>query len=404
MLFKIVRKGLPFIQRVQRLSTPHSSSFGGEGDSVKELLRGASSPDERIFSENQEPFLSNTYVDSGRKDNSIDESKSRKPYEEDHSHNSSILFPGQGMQYPGMGSILFDKEKEVPIIGSLFDRASHLLNYDLKKLCLEASQEELDKTVHCQPATFVSSLASVEYLYSTSPDSVRNCISTAGFSVGELAALVFSGAISFEDGVRLVKVRAEEMQRCSEIEESGMMTVFYGANNEVGLALKVAQKWLKEKHDIKKPVVTIANYLYSQSKVIAGHKKALDFIDANKEDFKIRKTKRIPVSGAFHTTLMQDALPLFKEQLAQTQIHVPKIPVFANIDGQIYSSPNDIRKKLPKQIISPVKWEQTINSMYKYTNPEHIPSVIECGPGKSLSYILRKINGKIARKASNVSV
>ncbi|CAB4055896.1 fabD [Lepeophtheirus salmonis] len=345
---------------VQRLSTPHSSSFGGEGDSVKELLRGASSPDERIFSENQEPFLSNTYVNSGRKDNSIDESKSRKPYEEDHSHNSSILFPGQGMQYPGMGSILFDKEKEVPIIGSLFDRASHLLNYDLKKLCLEASQEELDKN-----------------------NSVRNCISTAGFSVGELAALVFSGAISFEDGVRLVKVRAEEMQRCSEIEESGMMTVFYGANNEVGLALKVAQKW---------------------SKVIAGHKKALDFIDANKEDFKIRKTKRIPVSGAFHTTLMQDALPLFKEQLAQTQIHVPKIPVFANIDGQIYSSPNDIRKKLPKQIICPVKWEQTINSMYKYTNPEHIPSVIECGPGKSLSYILRKINGKIARKASNVSV
>ena len=228
---------------------------------------------------------------------------------------------------------------------------------------------------------------------------MKNCVATAGFSVGEITALIFSGALSFEDGLRLVQVRAQAMQEASDLEASGMMTIFYKSGTNLGLACEAARKWIKEQHQIEQPVCQIANHLYAGAKVIAGHTQALDFIDQNKRDFGIRKTKRIPVSGAFHTPLMDPALEPFAEALKKCAVSPPRIPVYSNVDRRIYRSETDIMKTLPKQIVTSVKWEQSMNDIVRYKEDNQWPRIIECGPGSSLTSMLKNLNGKMAKKA-----
>ncbi len=139
------------------------------------------------------------------------------------------------------------------------------------QICLDGPKELLDSTVHCQPAVVVTSLAAVEKLYRERPEAVERCKVAAGFSVGEITALIFSGAISFDDGVLLVKSRAEAMQYCSEVVPSGMMTVFFGANAKLGLACEAARRWVEERAGISDPICQVANFLYTGAKVIAGH-------------------------------------------------------------------------------------------------------------------------------------
>ena len=128
------------------------------------------------------------------------------------------------------------------------------------------------ETRFCQPAVVVTSLAAVEWLYNENPKAAEDCVALAGFSVGELTALIFSGAITFDDGIHLTKVRGEAMQYCSEAAPSGMMSVFYGAGADLAKAAEVARKWIHEKHGVEDPVCNVANFLYSGAKVIAGHK------------------------------------------------------------------------------------------------------------------------------------
>ena len=137
---------------------------------------------------------------------------------------------------------------------------------------MEGPQSKLDYTEFCQPAVVVTSLAAVERLYLDRPDAVERCVGAAGFSVGEITALIFSGAISFDDGIKLVRTRAEAMQHCSQLEESGMVTVFYGKNAQLGLACQAAVKWVQKHHGIENAVCQVANQLYEGARVIAGHK------------------------------------------------------------------------------------------------------------------------------------
>ena len=130
------------------------------------------------------------------------------------------------------------------------------------------------ETRFCQPAVVVTSLAAVEWLYNENPSAAEDCVALAGFSVGEITALIFSGAITFDDGIHLVKIRGEAMQYCSEAVPSGMMSVFFGASANLGLATEVARKWIREKQGVENPVCNVANFLYSGAKVIAGHKEA----------------------------------------------------------------------------------------------------------------------------------
>ena len=130
------------------------------------------------------------------------------------------------------------------------------------------------ETRFCQPAVVVTSLAAVEWLYNENPRAAEDCVALAGFSVGEITALIFSGAITFDDGIHLVKIRGEAMQYCSEAVPSGMMSVFFGASANLGLATEVARKWIREKQGVENPVCNVTNFLYSGAKVIAGHKEA----------------------------------------------------------------------------------------------------------------------------------
>ena len=178
-----------------------------------------------------------------------------------------------------------------------------------------------------------------------------------------------------------------------------MMTIFHQSGAKVGLACDAAKKWIKAQHQIQNPVCQISNLLYAGCKVIGGHNEALDFIENNKKDFGIRKTKRIPVSGAFHTPLMNPAVEVFTEALKTCSIASPRIPVYSNVDGEIYRSDKHVWKILPKQIVVQVKWETSMNNLMKYKSEDQWPRVIECGPGTSLIPMLRIINGKMAKGA-----
>ena len=248
----------------------------------------------------------------------------------DLSDKSVLLFPGQGAQFVGMGAKLLD----TPSVRELYSEASQILNYDLLKLCLEGPRSVLDETQYCQAATVVTSLAAVELLYQRSPEAVENCIAVAGFSVGEVTAAIFTGALSLGEGINLVKVRGEAMQAASELEPSGMMTVFVGADNTLGFGCQVAAEWVKRHHDIERPVCQVANHLYCGAKVIGGHTEALKFLEQNKSDFKIRRTARLPVSGAFHTPLMEPALEAFSLALKNTKVHNPRVPIYSNYDNK----------------------------------------------------------------------
>ena len=248
----------------------------------------------------------------------------------DLSDKSVLLFPGQGAQFVGMGGKLL----EVPSVKEMYDQASQILNYDLLKLCLEGPRSVLEETQHCQAATVVTSLAAVELLYQQQPDLIRNCLAVAGFSVGEITAAIFSGALSFGEGIQLVKVRGEAMQAASQLEEGGMITAFFGADNQLGFGCEVAREFVRRHHDIENPVCQVANHLYCGAKVLGGHTLALNFIAENKSDFKIRKISKLPVSGAFHTPLMEPALESFQVALSNTKVLDPRVPLYSNYDNK----------------------------------------------------------------------
>lgn len=203
----------------------------------------------------------------------------------DPNDTSILLFPGQGSQFVGMGKDLL----KFPIVRDLFEAANEVLGYNLLKLCMEGPKEKLDQTKYCQPAIMVSSLAAVERLKEERPQALESCVATAGFSVGELTALVFAGAIPYEQGrsmvmlismdvvqqsfvtaLRLVRVRAEAMQLASEVTPSAMATVIYGPDSQLGYACKEAKEYCLQ-HGIEKPECGIANYLYPHCKVVAGN-------------------------------------------------------------------------------------------------------------------------------------
>ncbi|KAJ9590877.1 hypothetical protein L9F63_016082 [Diploptera punctata] len=318
-----------------------------------------------------------------------DQSKFIRKPKIDPRETSIILFPGQGTQFVGMGKDLM----RFPIASDLFDAANDLLGYDLKKLCLNGPKSQLDKTIHCQPAVVVCSLASIERLREERPAAIDSCVATAGFSVGEITALVFAGALSFEDEYIFIVVRAEAMQLASEIIPSGMMTVFYGPDSKLNFACLRAREWCLER-GIEDPECCVANYMYPHCKVIAGHMEALKYIESNAQLYKLKRLKRIPVSGAFHSSLMKPAVEPVKEVLKKIDFSDPIIQVLSNVDGKPYRDAFHIKGQLPKQMYKPVRWEQILHALYERTVGEHFPRTFECGPGTSLKSILKMVNGK----------
>ncbi|AWO98144.1 putative malonyl-CoA-acyl carrier protein transacylase mitochondrial [Scophthalmus maximus] len=317
----------------------------------------------------------------------------------DPSGCSVFLFPGQGSQFVGMGRGLL----KYPNVKDMFAAAQGILGYDLLSLCLEGPEEELAKTVHCQPAVFVTSLAAVERLNIENPKAIETCVAAAGFSVGEFAALVFSGAMDFAEALYVVKVRAEAMQKASELVPGGMLSVVGRRLAQYKYACLQAKEHCKSV-GVKEPVCSVANYLFPDGRVIAGHQQALDFLQQNSRRLQFMRTKPLPVSGAFHTELMASAAEPLREVLRQVEVRRPEINVYSNVDGKRYMNESHVRRQLVKQLVSPVKWEQTLHEVYERTQGERFPHTYEVGPGKQLGATLQKCNMKAFKTYTQVQV
>ncbi|KAL7063097.1 hypothetical protein AAHC03_01961 [Spirometra sp. Aus1] len=315
---------------------------------------------------------------------------------------SVLLFPGQGAQFVGMAKNLID----VPGVKDMFESASSILRTDLLKTCLEGPPEKLMKTIHCQPAVYVTSLAAAKKLQLECPEAIEKCVATAGYSVGEIAALVFAGTYTFEEGLHILRVRAESMQRASDLLPSGMSWVTLGHDSQLRAALAAAINHCKEELKMETPVVCqVACYISPECKVIAGNVEALEFIESHLEQFRLGPMRRLEVAGAFHTSLMLPAVDALKNALKRLPpARSPVIPVVSNVDAEPYGQAMGVSRKLTKQLTRPLCWEQTLHALYARPEEVPFPKTFEVGPGRKLGAALRMVNAKAFKRYESVEV
>uniref|UniRef100_A0A7C4LKK0 Malonyl CoA-acyl carrier protein transacylase n=1 Tax=Schlesneria paludicola TaxID=360056 RepID=A0A7C4LKK0_9PLAN len=290
----------------------------------------------------------------------------------------ACLFPGQGAQFVGMGQSVVER---CPAAQKLFDQARELLGYDLAELCFRGPAERLDSTVISQPALFVCSLAAVELLRQQAPEVVAQAAFAAGLSLGEYTALVFAGALSFEDGLRVVQIRGEAMQAAADAHPSGMVSALLLDRDQVTAVCSQAQA---------AGSLWIANYLCPGNTVLSGEKaacaKAIELIEAAGG-----KPVPLAVAGAFHTPLMESACERLSAALNQVKLTSPRIPVVSNVDAQPHTDPDDIRRVLVKQVVSPVLWEDAV----RWLIAQGADRCYEIGPGKVLKGLMRRIDKRV---------
>jgi [acyl-carrier-protein] S-malonyltransferase len=291
----------------------------------------------------------------------------------------AFLFPGQGAQSVGMGAALAEK---LPAARELFDRANSILGFDLARMCFEGPAEELDSTVYSQPALFVTSLAAVEALRAESPDVVLSCEAAAGLSLGEYAALVFAGVLDFEDGLRLVQLRGAAMQDAADAVPSGMVSI-------LGLERVQVQAVVDQARG--NDVLEIANLLCPGNIVISGSNAACERAAEMAEKAGAMKAVPLAVAGAFHTKIMEPAVARLSAGLAKVKMHDPKIPVVSNVDAEPHANPEEIRALLVKQVVNPVRWEDSL----RYLLAQGFDQFYEVGPGRVLRGLLRRIDRKV---------
>ncbi|KAG2422740.1 hypothetical protein HXX76_015826 [Chlamydomonas incerta] len=293
----------------------------------------------------------------------------------------AAMFPGQGAQSVGMAK---DLVATVPKAKEMFDKASEILGYDLLKVCVEGPKDKLDSTAVSQPAIYVASLAAVEKLRADEGQAAIDAIDVAcGLSLGEYTALAFAGAMSFEDGLRLVKLRGESMQAAADAQPSSMVSVIGLDSAKVAELCKAATEQVGQ----DKPVV-IANYLCTGNYAVSGSKEGCDAVEKLGKSFGARMTVRLAVAGAFHTSYMSPAVDKLKAALAQTNIVKPRIPVVSNVDAQPHSDPAVIKEILSRQVTSPVLWENTIKTLHE----KGLTKSYEIGPGKVIAGIVKRMD------------
>jgi [acyl-carrier-protein] S-malonyltransferase len=292
----------------------------------------------------------------------------------------AFLFPGQGAQTIGMGR---QAAESLPSARRLYDRANEILGYDLARLCFEGPAEELDSTVCSQPALFVTSLVAIELLRQSSPEVVLSCEATAGLSLGEYTALVFAGAMEFDDGLRLVAVRGEAMQAAADATPSGMVSI---------LGLERAQVEALCESARQGEVLQIANLLCPGNIVISGANSACERAAEMAPAAGAMKAVPLAVAGAFHTPLMGSAVDRLKAALADTLIRRPAIPVISNVDAQAHDDPDVIRELLLKQVVSPVRWEDSMRNLLGLGYDQFY----EVGPGRVLRGLLKRIERRVS--------
>lgn len=298
--------------------------------------------------------------------------------------NLAFVFPGQGSQQIGM---LADIAARWPLVQDTFVQASEALGYDLWRLIQEGTQEELNLTENSQPALLASSVAVWRIFCAES--AVRPAL-LAGHSLGEWSALVCGGVLDFADAIKLVRLRGRYMQEAVPVGVGSMAAI-------IGLADDIIEKCCREA--AQDDVVNAVNYNSPGQVVIAGH---LSAVGRAIELCKAAGAKRalpLPVSAPFHTSLMKPAAERLSVHLAETQFQKPAIPVVHNVTSKSESDPAAIRNLMVEQIYSPVGWVACVQTLIE----QGITQVVECGPGKVLAGLVKRINKELAVESTDNS-
>ena len=282
----------------------------------------------------------------------------------------AYVFPGQGAQFTGMGKDLYENS---PLAKELFEKANDILGFRITDIMFEGTAEELKETKVTQPAVFLHSVILAKVL-DVKPDMV------AGHSLGEFSALVVNGALSFEDGLKLVSQRAMAMQKACEITPSTMAAV-----------LNLDDKIVEDICASIDGVVVAANYNCPGQLVISGEYKAVELACEKMKEAGAKRALILPVGGAFHSPMMEPAREELAAAIEATTFSTPICPVYQNVTASAVSDANEIKKNLIIQLTAPVKWTQSVQQMIK----DGATSFIEVGPGKVLVGLVNKIDKEV---------
>lgn len=281
----------------------------------------------------------------------------------------AYVFPGQGAQFSGMGKDLYENNSEAK---ALFEKANEILGFRISDIMFEGTDEELKQTKVTQPAIFLHSVI----LAKTSPEFNPDMV--AGHSLGEFSALVANGTLAFEDGLKLVYQRALAMQEACEINPSGMAAIL-GLEDE-----KVEEIC----GSITDEIVVPANYNCPGQLVISGSNKGIEIACEKMKEAGAKRALPLPVGGAFHSPLMEPAGERLRKAIENTQFNTPTCPVYQNVSTRGVSEVEEIKMNLIAQLTAPVKWTQSVQNMVA----DGASNFIECGPGKVLQGLVKKIH------------
>ncbi len=283
----------------------------------------------------------------------------------------AYVFPGQGSQFVGMGKNLYESNEQAK---QLFEQANDILGFRITDLMFEGTPEDLVQTKVTQPAVFLCSVIPA-IVNGVEPDMV------AGHSLGEFSALVACGALSFEDGLKLVSKRAQAMQKCCE-KVPGTMAAVLQRN------IVVSDEQMEEVCAAVDGVVVPANFNCPGQVIISGAVEAVQAAGAKFTEMGVKRVAPLQVGGAFHSPLMEPARAELAEAIEATTFNAPKCAIYQNVDAQAHTDAAEIKQNLVAQLTSPVRWTKSVENMIAAGATDFV----ECGPGKVLQGLVSKIS------------
>jgi len=286
----------------------------------------------------------------------------------------AVVFAGQGAQFVGMGKDLAEAHPECR---ALYSRADEVLGYGLSQICFEGPEKELTKSNHCQPAIFVTGIACYTALRARKEDVAFK--GAAGLSLGEWTALHMAGAVTFDDALRVIEARGRFMQQACEARDGGMVSVIgLGMDKLAGICAETG--------------VEIANLNSAEQTVLSGERTGIEAAEKLAREAGAKRTVVLKVAGAFHSSLMAPAATRLEEVLKDVELKQPGLPVPANVTGSPHGDPDSIRQAMTAQVTSSVRWLSCV----EWFRSNGVGGFVECGPGKVLSGLIKRIDREVA--------
>jgi len=308
----------------------------------------------------------------------------------------ALLFPGQGSQYVKM----MEKSQDIPAVKNMLEKSRTILGYDLLDICLNGPENKLEETKYCQPAMFVGGLAGLEKLRIEKPDRVERASVMAGLSLGEYTALCAAGVLTFEDGLKLVKLRGEAMQEAAGMSKQLMLSV-------AGLEKSKLEKLCEDAAQAEgsNAVCSIANSLFPQGYAVGGTEVAINKLKELADSNGAMQAKILKTGGAFHTKMMQPAQDKLAAALEETlpNMKPPKCTVWMNATAQPVragTAPADIVPNMKTQLTNTVLWEDSVKAMIA----DGVNEWYECGPMKQMKAMMKRIDMKHWKTMENVEI